>query len=94
VRKPPPPYCPVCGEDVPRHALACPECGADERSGWSEDADHRAELGLPDEEFDSEEFARREFGEEPPGGGVGWLWWAAGVAALLGLIATLLRGAF
>lgn len=29
--------CPVCGADVPRKAKACPECGACEKSGWSED---------------------------------------------------------
>jgi hypothetical protein len=92
--RPPPESCPVCGEEVPRDALACPECGADERSGWSEDADHSAELGLPDGEFDHEDFVRREFGGGEPQGGIAWVWWAAGVAALLGLIATLLRGAW
>ena len=34
-----PKVCPVCGEDVPRTALACPECGADHTSGWREDAE-------------------------------------------------------
>jgi hypothetical protein len=29
--------CPVCGADVPRKAKACPECGACDKSGWSED---------------------------------------------------------
>ena len=43
-----PEECPVCGEDVPRGALACPECGADERSGWREDAVADG-LDLPDE---------------------------------------------
>ncbi|MEM6259318.1 MAG: zinc-ribbon domain-containing protein [Planctomycetota bacterium] len=29
--------CPVCGEEVKANALACPHCGADEETGWSED---------------------------------------------------------
>ena len=38
----PPETCPVCGEDVPRGARACPGCGADERSGWNEEAVEKA----------------------------------------------------
>jgi len=30
--------CPVCGEEVQADALACPGCGADDETGWSEDA--------------------------------------------------------
>lgn len=86
-----PEICPVCGEDVPRGALACPECGADHMSGWREDAADG--LDLPDEEFDYEDFVEREFGEEekikPPG--IAWAWWAAGVAALLAFAAMMLR---
>ena len=29
--------CPNCGAEVPQKALACPECGADDQTGWSED---------------------------------------------------------
>lgn len=29
--------CPVCGVDVPRKAKSCPNCGACEKSGWSQD---------------------------------------------------------
>ena len=28
--------CPVCGEEVPARAKACPVCGSDENTGWSE----------------------------------------------------------
>ncbi|MEM9347545.1 MAG: zinc-ribbon domain-containing protein [Planctomycetota bacterium] len=31
--------CPVCGEEVKADALACPHCGADEETGWSEDTE-------------------------------------------------------
>lgn len=42
--------CPVCGADVPRKAKSCPECGACDKSGWSED--HYLDgLDLPDEDF-------------------------------------------
>ena len=88
-----PEVCPVCGEDVPRGVAACPECGADDRSGWREDAGATDGLDLPDEEFDYDNFARREFGKsEVKPEGIGWAWWAAAVAALLALAAMYLRG--
>ncbi len=39
--------CPVCGEEVDADALACPECGADDRTGWSSETAHDG-LDLPD----------------------------------------------
>jgi predicted nucleic acid-binding Zn ribbon protein len=45
----PPEICPVCGETVPRRATACPGCGADERTGWDEDATRYDGLDLPEE---------------------------------------------
>lgn len=29
--------CPVCGEVVKADALACPHCGSDDETGWSQD---------------------------------------------------------
>lgn len=88
-----PEVCPACGEDVPRGMVACPECGADDRSGWREDASAADGLDLPDEEFDHDNFARREFGKgEIKPEGIGWAWWAAAVAALLAFAAMFLRG--
>ncbi|MHC4943655.1 MAG: zinc-ribbon domain-containing protein [Planctomycetota bacterium] len=29
--------CPNCGAEVPVKALACPKCGSDDSTGWSED---------------------------------------------------------
>ena len=58
-----PEVCPVCGDDVPRGALACPECGADHRSGWREDAASLDAIGPADGEgFDYDEYVAREFG--------------------------------
>ena len=50
----PPTECPVCGDAVPRNARACPGCGADERSGWNEEATRYDGLDLPDEAFADE----------------------------------------
>ncbi|MEX1111136.1 MAG: zinc-ribbon domain-containing protein [Chthoniobacterales bacterium] len=85
-----PENCPVCGEEVPRGALACPECGADERSGWREEVVDG--LDLPDEDFDYGEFVQKEFGREVKPEGIAWAWWAAAVAALLAFAAMFFRG--
>lgn len=86
-----PEVCPVCGEDVPRGALACPECGADHNSGWKPgalDAD-----GLPDEDFDYEEFVRDEFGP-PRTKGLHPVWWVTAVLVLILFLALALWGGF
>jgi hypothetical protein len=54
--------CPVCGEDVPAKAKACPHCGACEKSGWNEEGSATDGLDLPEAGFDYEKFAREEFG--------------------------------
>jgi len=84
----PPETCPNCGVAVPRRARACPGCGADEQTGWADDAQqaNAADLGLPDEDFNYDEFARREFGRpalRPHG--LAWLWWLTAIV-LLGAI--------
>jgi hypothetical protein len=86
-----PEVCPVCGEDVPTGALACPECGADHNSGWKPGA--RDGDGLPDEEFDYNEFVREEFGP-PRSNGLHPVWWVTALV-LLGLFLLLvLSGAW
>jgi hypothetical protein len=47
----PPDSCANCGADLPRNARACPECGADERTGWRETSIYDG-LDLPDSESD------------------------------------------
>ena len=89
--KAPPETCPNCGADVPPNATACPECGADEKTGWSDEA-YASALNLPDESFDYDDFAGREFGRKKPmPRGISWFWWlVAAVVAILfvvGLIA-------
>lgn len=78
-----PETCPVCGEPVPPDSKACPHCGSDEETGWSEDA-RREELGLPDEEFDYDRFVKEEFGsKDPVPGGIHPGWWIAAVILVL-----------
>ncbi len=79
---PAPETCPVCGADVPRHARACPGCGSDESTGWSDHAQVQS-LDLPDDEFNYDEFVEQEFGKaksrRPH-----WFWIATAIV-LLGL---------
>jgi RNA polymerase subunit RPABC4/transcription elongation factor Spt4 len=52
--------CPNCGADVPDEAKACPECGADEKTGWSDDTIYDG-TGIEDpDDFDYEDWQRRE----------------------------------
>jgi predicted nucleic acid-binding Zn ribbon protein len=74
----PPGECANCGAEIPRNARACPECGADERTGWRETSIYDG-LDLPDEE-----------GERPARhtGGLAWYW----VAAFILVLATVILG--
>ena len=87
----PPEICPNCGAEVPRNARACPECGSDEKTGWSDKA-HAEHLGLPDEDFDYDEFVKEEFGNAPNirPRGISWFWWVVAVLLLIALLSWLL----
>lgn len=80
----PPETCPNCGVDVPPDAKVCPGCGADESTGWSETA-YASSLDLPpsDEDFDYEEYKKREFGTPSQPNGIAWYWWLTAVVLLL-----------
>ena len=90
-QRPTPEVCPVCGEDVPPKAKACPSCGACHESGWGEDGDPDAgaaqisEHGYEDEEkFDYERWRAREEGRERvPGIRPMWKWAALAVLAAM-----------
>jgi len=80
---PAPEVCPHCGADLPPGAKVCPECGSDEKTGWSEEA-RTGGLDLPDQEFDYNDFVRREFGDKSPvPRGIHWVWWVAAVALII-----------
>lgn len=81
-----PEVCPNCGAEVPPHAKACPECGSDEQTGWSEAAASDG-LDLPEEQFDYEHYLKKEFGSESPvPEGIPWFWWLVAVALLLAIL--------
>jgi uncharacterized membrane protein YvbJ len=81
--------CPNCGAEVPPKAKACPECGSDEQTGWSEQANYD-NLDLPDESFDYDKFIENEFGgKKPIPRDIHWFWWLVGVLVLGALIGLL-----
>ena len=88
---PTPDTCPNCGADLPRKAKVCPECGSDERTGWSEEAGLEG-LDLPDDRFSYGEFIEREFGEEEKikPRGMSWLWWLVAFALVAGFVVMML----
>ena len=69
---PAPKECANCGAEIPRGASACPECGADERTGWREQSVYDG-LDLPDEESAS----------KPASGGVALGWKLTGLVLLI-----------
>lgn len=86
----PPGQCPVCGEWVPKGAVACSDCGACAKSGWKDGAGGYDGLDLPDDDFDYDEFVAREFGEKSPSSSrqgvskeVFWRWVAAIILAVM-----------
>jgi len=80
-----PPVCPCCGCRLAAGARVCPDCGADEETGWSQGWSGEAPVEEP---FDYEDFVRREFGgEKSPHrqwrpAGVSWFWWFVAVGCL------------
>ena len=81
-----PKVCPVCGENVLRIALACPECGADHTSGWREDAETYDAVDLPDEDFKYKEFVKQEF-ESSQRSTIKTLWCITGILLIAAFIA-------
>jgi hypothetical protein len=58
--------CPHCGAAIPGSASACPVCGSDERTGWS-DSTYLDEIDLPLDEDEYDEMVAREFGNTATG---------------------------
>ena len=85
-RKPAPEHFANCGASIPRHARACPECGADERTGWDE-SDASDGLDLPDDDTSAAHnaFLREQHGDKPRTSGQ-WFWWIVGLLLILALV--------
>lgn len=82
----PPAECANCGAAIPRNAKACPECGADEKTGWRETSIYDG-MDLPEDAW------RDDADTTTPGktdvtrvNGVPWYWWLIGVVLLALLI--------
>jgi hypothetical protein len=77
---PPPEECANCGAAIPRHARACPECGADEHTGWRE-TDIYDGIDFPDEDRGREDTIdrRNASARGRAVNGIAWYWWAIGV---------------
>ena len=89
-----PDSCPVCGAEVPERARACPECGADEHTGWSEQARYD-DLGVPDDApFDYADFVQREFGGKKPARKGRALWIGVTILILLAFAFVFFQRAF
>ena len=82
---PPPEECANGGAAIPRRARACPECGADERTGWRETSLYDG-LDLPAAAFDDPPHPGPR---SPRVNGIAWYWWLVGavLTVLLGLAA-------
>jgi len=80
-----PEECAICGAPIPRRAKACPECGADERTGWRGQSAYDG-LDLPDEAWSEDEDFEAS---RPPGrvNGLPWYWWVVGVVLLALILA-------
>jgi hypothetical protein len=78
----PPEVCPNCGAIISRNAKACPGCGSDEKTGWSDSA-YASNLGIPQENFDYDQFVTEEFAAEPKPRGISWLWWMTALLLIL-----------
>jgi len=77
--------CPVCGEDVPANAKSCPECGACEKSGWSEELQSSG-LDLPEDDFDYDRFVAKEYEGGAKKSPTQWMWVIVGLILFLILL--------
>jgi len=92
----PPDECANCGAALPRDAKSCPDCGADERTGWRDDDRTRYDgLDLPDSAFsdDSAPPASHPSRANAPRrvNGLPWYWWCVGLLLLVLLALSFLR---
>ncbi|HVU32833.1 MAG TPA: zinc ribbon domain-containing protein [Opitutaceae bacterium] len=78
----PPSECANCGATIPPGARSCPECGADERTGWRETSIYDG-LDLPEED---ETDAGPGQTRMPRVNGIAWYWWIVGIGLLLLLV--------
>ncbi len=86
--------CPHGGAEIRTDVSACPVCGSDERTGWSQST-YAEDIGLPDDE-EYEEMVAREFGGKTGAHRqtrVSRVYIAVAAIVLALMIAAILRGA-
>jgi hypothetical protein len=68
-------------------AKSCPECGSDEKTGWSEETRYDA-TDIPDEDLDYDRFLEKEGLARPKRSRSQWIWFlvAAGLIVALALL--------
>lgn len=81
-----PAECANCGAAIPPRSRACPDCGADERTGWREASVYDG-LDLPDEDHENRRPAARRSSAPT---GLSWLWWLTGLILLLTFVGILI----
>ena len=80
--RPAPEECANCGAAIPARAKACPNCGADEHTGWRETSIYDG-LDLPDEAWEDDDTPAPRRPETLRGpNGLAWYWWALAVLLL------------
>jgi hypothetical protein len=82
--------CPVCGEDVPRKAKSCPECGACEKSGWGDTS--LDGLDLPDGDYTTGRMIEDKGSSEPAG--LSRFWIVVAIVVLIAMAWLTLRSAW
>ena len=86
--RPPPDECANCGASLPRHARACPACGADERTGWRDnDATRYDGLDLPDSAYADDSASPHR----APRAGLRWYWLLVAAVLVASLVLGLVR---
>jgi RNA polymerase subunit RPABC4/transcription elongation factor Spt4 len=81
-----PTECANCGAEIPRGAKACPECGADERTGWRETSVYD-DLDLPESAYDDESKASKSVPPAKRVNGIAWYWWMIGIVVVIVFVA-------
>ncbi len=81
----PPDECANCGARIPRGAKACPECGADEKTGWRETSIYDG-LELPETAYEDANTQMPRNGQTPRINGIAWYWWLIGLILIVLLV--------
>lgn len=72
--------CPHCGAEIRSDAKACPNCGSDDETGWSQKT-YLDGIDLPDSD-EYEELREREFGSQSHARGIKGYWKTATALAV------------